>query len=202
MMNQDSERVMLARKELSQYSKKSFQRSLISGTGGNLSVRIPGADMVLITPSGISLDDVTPEINILVTLEGEILSAPPGLKPSKETSFHLAAYRLRPEIRALAHVHPPYATAYANRMLPLPLVTVSARLNLKHVPCVECAIPGSSELRDLVSAGLSANPGVRAILMKEHGILTLGKDLMEAFYLADLVEDTAKIAFIEANIKR
>jgi len=201
MMNQESEAVSFSRKELSQYSKKSFQRGLISGTGGNLSVRIPGKDLVLITPSGISLDDVTPEINILVTLEGDVLSAPPGLKPSKETSFHLGAYKLRPNIQALAHVHPPYATAYANKSLPLPLVTVSARLNLKHVPCIECAIPGSRELRDLVSAGLSANPDARAILMKEHGILTLGKDLMEAFYLADLVEDTAKIAFIEANIK-
>jgi L-fuculose-phosphate aldolase len=201
MTTQNSEGITRARKELSEYSKKSFQRGLISGTGGNLSVRIPGEDAVLITPSGISLNDVTPEINILVTLEGSILSAPPGLKPSKETSFHLAAYRLRPNIHALAHVHPPYATAYANKMLPLPLVTVSARANLKHVPCVECAIPGSCELRDLVSAGLSSNPEARAILMKEHGILTLGKDLMEAFYLADLVEDTAKIAFIEANIR-
>lgn len=201
MMKQDSDAVNRSRKELSQYSKKSFQRGLVSGTGGNLSVRIPGEDRVLITPSGISLDDVTPEINILVTLEGKILSAPPGLKPSKETSFHLAAYQLRPDIHALAHVHPPYATAYANKNLSLPLVTVSARANLKHVACVECAIPGSSELRELVRTGLEANPEARAILMKEHGILTLGKDLMEAFYLADLVEDSAKIAFIEANIK-
>jgi L-fuculose-phosphate aldolase len=200
-MNQESDAVSFLRKELSHYSKKSFQRGLISGTGGNLSARIPGEDRVLITPSGVSLDDVTPEINILVTLEGQILSAPPGLKPSKETSFHLAAYRLRSDINALAHVHPPYATAYANKRLPLPLVTVSARANLKHVGCIECAIPGSSELRELVRTGLEANPDARAILMKEHGILTLGKDLMEAFYLADLVEDTAKIAFIEANIK-
>jgi ribulose-5-phosphate 4-epimerase/fuculose-1-phosphate aldolase len=106
MMKQDSDAVNRSRKELSQYSKKSFQRGLVSGTGGNLSVRIPGEDRVLITPSGISLDDVTPEINILVTLEGKILSAPPGLKPSKETSFHLAAYQLRSDINALAHVHP------------------------------------------------------------------------------------------------
>ncbi len=200
-MNQESDSLSLLRRELSYYSKKSFQRGLISGTGGNLSVRIPGEDRVLITPSGVSLDDVTPEINILVTLEGKILSAPPGLKPSKETSFHLAAYRLRSDVNALAHVHPPYSTAYANKNLPLPLVTVSARANLKHVACIECAIPGSGELRELVRTGLEANPDARAILMKEHGILTLGKDLMEAFYLADLVEDTAKIAFIEANIK-
>ncbi len=189
------------RKELALFSQKSFQRGLISGTGGNLSVRIPDTDLVLITPSGKSLDEVVPEQNILVRLTGEILSAPPGLKPSKETSFHLEAYRLRPEIRALAHVHPPYSTAYANKGMPLPLVTVSARGNLQHVPCIECALPGSKELRELVCAGLQSHPKARAILMKEHGILTLGKDLTEAFYLADLVEDTAKIAFIEGNIK-
>ena len=201
IMGKKSEAVMRAEKDLNLYSRKSFQRGLISGTGGNLSVRISGADMVLITPSGIALDDIEPEMNILTTLEGKILSAPEGLTPSKETSFHLAAYRLRPDIYALAHLHPPYATAYANKRQSLQLVTVSARLNLKHVPCIECALPGSGELRDLVSASLEANLEARAILMEGHGILTLGKDLKEAFYLADLVEDTAKIAFIETNIK-
>ena len=189
------------RQELALYSRKSFERGLVSGTGGNLSVRIPGTNTALVTPSGVSLADVEPDQNILVDLEGKILSAPPGLKPSKETSFHLEAYRLRPEIHALAHVHPAYATAYANKGIVLPLVTVSARGNLKHVPCIDCAPPGSGELRELVCAGLEAYPGVRAILMKEHGILTLGKDLKEAYYLADLVEDTAKIAFIESNIR-
>jgi L-ribulose-5-phosphate 4-epimerase len=189
------------REELALYSRKSFDRDLISGTGGNLSVRIPGTNTALITPSGVSLADVEPDLNILVDLEGKVLKAPPGLKPSKETSFHLEAYRLRPEIHGLAHVHPAYSTAYANKGIALPLVTVSARGNLKHVPCIDSALPGSGELRELVCAGLESHPGVRAILMKEHGILTLGKDLMEAYYLADLVEETAKIAFIESNIR-
>jgi L-fuculose-phosphate aldolase len=201
-MNQNTDTIELRlRQELSLYSRKSFDRGLISGTGGNLSVRIPGTNTVLITPSGVSLAEVEPDLNLLVDLEGKILKAPPGLKPSKETSFHLEAYRLRPEICGLAHVHPPYSTAYANKGIVLPLVTVSARGNLRHVPCIDCALPGSGELRELVCAGLLANPGVRAMLMKEHGILTLGKDLKEAYYLADLVEDTAKIAFIESNIR-
>jgi L-ribulose-5-phosphate 4-epimerase len=192
---------LLLRQELALYSRKSFERGLISGTGGNLSVRIPGTNSALITPSGVSLADVDPDLSILVDLDGKILKCPPGLKPSKETSFHLEAYRLRPEIHGLAHVHPAYATAYANKGMALPLVTVSARGNLKHVPCIDCALPGSDELRELVCAGIEAHPGVRAILMKEHGVLTLGKDLKEAYYLADLVEDTAKVAFIESNIR-
>ncbi|MBW2030559.1 MAG: class II aldolase/adducin family protein [Deltaproteobacteria bacterium] len=191
----------ILRKELSEYGRRSFERGLICGTGGNLSARIPGTDKVLVTPTGISLGDVRPNENILVSLDGEVLDSPMDLIPSKETSFHLRAYRLRPDINAVAHLHPPYATAYANKGIALPLVTVSARANLKHVPTIECALPGSEELCELVTKGLGDYPEARTLLMKEHGILALGKDLKTAFYLADLVEDTAKVAFIAANIK-
>ncbi len=188
------------RKELSEFSKRSFHRRLVGGTGGNLSVRIPGTDTVLVTPTGISLGDVEPAQNILVNLEGEILDSPMGLKGSKETGFHLAAYQLRPDIGAIAHVHPPYATAFSNKAKPLPLATISARVNLKHVPWIECFRPGTPELRNCVIEGIKANPDVPCILMKEHGILAMGRDLTHAYYIADLTEDTAKIAYIEATI--
>ncbi len=188
------------RHELSEFSKRAFHRRLVGGTGGNLSIRIPDTDTVLITPTGISLGDVEPEENILVSLEGEILDSPKGLKGSKEAGFHLAAYRLRPDVGAIAHVHPPYATAYSNKGTSLPLVTVSSRLNLKHAPYIECFRPGSPELRDCVIQGIKNNPEVNSLLMKEHGILTLGRDLRHAYYLADLVEDTAKIAYIASTI--
>jgi L-fuculose-phosphate aldolase len=189
------------RNELSEFSKRSFTRGLVGGTGGNLSIRLPDTDTVLITPTGISLGDIRPEENILVNLEGEVLESPSGLKGSKETGFHLAAYQLRPDIGAIAHVHPPYATAYSNKGGPLPLVTVSARATLKHVPCIECFLPGSPELRNCVIDGIRANPGIPCILMREHGILAMGSDLKHAYYLADLTEDTAKIAYIEATMK-
>jgi L-ribulose-5-phosphate 4-epimerase len=188
------------RQQLSEFSRRAFHRRLVGGTGGNLSVRIPDTDTVLITPTGISLGDVEPEENILTSLDGEILDSPRGLKGSKEAGFHLAAYRLRPDVGAIAHVHPPYATAYSNIGSALPLVTVSSRLNLKHVPCIACFLPGSLELRDCVIQGIENNPEVNSLLMKEHGILTLGRDLKHAFYLADLIEDTAKIAYITATI--
>lgn len=173
---------------------------MVGGTGGNLSIRIPDTDTALITPTGISLGDVEPEENILVSLEGKILDSPKGLKGSKEAGFHLAAYRLRSDVGAIAHVHPPYATAYSNIGTSLPLVTVSSRLNLRHVPYIECFLPGSPELRDCVIQGIKDTPEVNSLLMKEHGILTLGRDLRHAYYLADLVEDTAKIAYIAATI--
>jgi L-ribulose-5-phosphate 4-epimerase len=200
-MSKESETIHRLREALSDYSKRSFHRGLVSGTGGNISVRIPDHDRVLITASGVSLGDVEPDSNLLVNLEGVILENPLGLIPSKETSFHLVVYQLRPDVGAIVHVHPPYATAYSNRERPLPLATISSRAILKEVPWIECALPGSRELCDYVHGGIKKYPGVKALLMKEHGILALGPDLRIAYYLADLVEDTAKIAFIADHIK-
>ena len=198
-MNKAMEIIRL-RKALSDYSKRSFRRGLVSGTGGNMSVRIPGTDEVLITPTGISLEEITPEINLLINLDGAVLENPCGLKSSKETGFHLAAYRLRPDVGAVAHLHPPYATAYSNKLRPLPMVTVSARGVLKEVPCIESAPAGSQELAGFVQQGLKEYPAAKVILMREHGTLALGADLATAYYLTDLAEDTAKIAFIEGGI--
>ena len=200
MMKGEDERIASLKEELSEFSRRAFNRGLVSGTGGNMSVRIPDTDKVLITPSGISLGDIEPEINLLVNLEGSVVDSPPGLKPSKESSFHLAAYRTRPDVMAIAHLHPPFATAFANKGRPLPLVTVSSRVVLKDVPWVESALPGSRELYEFVCEALEKHPGVRALLMKEHGVLTLAADLKTAYYLTDLVEDTAKIAYIASHI--
>ena len=189
------------RGEISRYSKRAYDRGLIRGTGGNLSIRIPTNEMVLITPTDISLGDVKPEENILVDLQGEIIESPLGMMPSKETSFHLQVYRIRRDVQAVIHLHPPYATAYAAEGEPLPTVTVSARAKLQQVPNVGCAPPGSDELCELVAKGIESFPDAKAFLMKEHGILTLGEDLRTAYYLAELVEETAQIAFIEGGIR-
>ena len=196
-----NETIVRLREELADFSRRSFTRGLVSGAGGNISVRIPGTDQVLITPTGVSLGDVDAELNLLVHVDGTMLENPCGLKPSKETGFHLVVYQLRPDVGAVSHVHPPYATAYSNKERPLPLVTVNSRIILQEVPCIDCAAPGSQELCDFVQGGVRKYPLAKALLMKEHGILALGPDLRTAYYIADLVEDTAKIAFLTENIK-
>ncbi|HDQ15051.1 MAG TPA: class II aldolase/adducin family protein [Sediminispirochaeta sp.] len=186
--------------QLADFSRRSFNRHLIGGTGGNNSVRIPESGHVLITPSGISLADVEPDGLIECTLDGEVIEAPKGFKPSKETSFHLGIYKLRPEVNSIFHVHPPYSTGFANLMEPLPMATVSAAVRLKHVPCVGSALPGSDELRELILEAVEKYPESEAFILKEHGIVALGPDIPSAFYTADLIEDTAKIAFVEKTI--
>jgi len=201
-MSKKREAVSRLRKELAEFSNRSFNRGLVSGAGGNISVKIPDTDQVLITPTGVSLADVDPKANLLVRLDGTILESLFDFKPSKETSFHLVVYQLRPDVGAVSHVHPPYATAYANKERSLPLVTVNSRIILQEVPCIGCAAPGSQELRDFVHGGITQYLLAKAFLMKEHGILALGPDLKTAYYISDLVEDTAKIAFLTEHIRR
>ena len=188
--------------ELAETCRKAFQRGLVGGAGGNISARVPGEDRALITASGICLGDIGPETIVLVDLEGKLLDGAPGMRPSKETGFHVCAYRLRPHVGAVVHLHPPHATAFAVRGMELPLVTDGAMLNLKHVPVVGHAPSGSPELHRLVEEGLRKYPEAKAILLERHGMFSIGPNLTLAFNLADLVEDTAKIAILSQLIQK
>ena len=127
--------------ELAETCQKAFRRGLVGGAGGNISVRVPGEDRALITATGISLGDIGPETIVLVDLQGKLLEGAPGMRPSKETGFHVCAYRMRPQVGAVVHLHPPHATAFAVRGMELPLVTDGAMLSLKHVPVVGTPLP-------------------------------------------------------------
>jgi L-fuculose-phosphate aldolase len=199
MKNEDMLRYY--RSVLSDYSRRAFLRGLVGGAGGNLSVRIPGTETALITPTGISLEEVSPEISVLVDFEGTILESPMGYKGSKETGFHLSAFKLRPDVNAVVHVHPYYATAFSCLNEPLPLATVPSRLIFREIPCIPCFNPGSKELADAVVNALKTYPAMKAMLMQDHGILALGTDLTNAYYNADLVEHTAQVAFFYHQLK-
>jgi L-fuculose-phosphate aldolase len=186
------------RKELAQFSRLSYDRGLVAARGGNLSIRIPGTQRVLITPSGISLRDITPDIIIEVDVHGNLSKGKKNLKPSKETPFHTSIYRLRDDVMAIAHVHPPFATALSLKGKPLPILTAPGMVNLVKVPLVEFAFMGTKELCDFVSEAVKRNMDVKALLLKGHGIIAMGPDLASAYYIADLVEDCAKVALFSS----
>jgi ribulose-5-phosphate 4-epimerase/fuculose-1-phosphate aldolase len=184
------------KKDLAQFSRLSYDRGLVAARGGNLSIRIPGTERVLITPSGISLRDITPEIIIEVDIEGNLLKGKKNLKPSKETPFHTSIYRIRSDVMAIAHVHPPFSTALSLKDKPFPLLTAPGMVNLVKVPIVEFALMGTKELCDYVSEAARQNMEVKALLLKGHGIIGMGPDIASAYYIADLVEDNAKVALL------
>jgi L-fuculose-phosphate aldolase len=186
------------RKDLAEYSRLSYDRGLVAARGGNLSIRIPGTDRVLITPSGISLRDITAEIIIEVDTQGNLLKGKKNLKPSKETPFHTSIYRIRNDVMAIAHVHPPFSTALSLKDRPFPLLTAPGMVNLIKVPIVEFALMGTKELCDYVSEAARQNMEVKALLLKGHGLIGMGPDIASAYYISDLVEDNAKVALLSS----
>lgn len=177
--------------ELVKYSRKCYERNLICATGGNISCRVPGEDAILIKSSGSAFGDMTEDDVVKVDLDGNLLEGSKTL--SKEWRFHAGIYKVRPDVCVVIHVHPPYATAIAANHSELPLVTNHAKVYLKSVPNIEVASSGSEELANEVLEQFSDAERV-AILMKEHGIITVGINFNKAFYLAEMLEDTAKIA--------
>ena len=122
--------------DIIRYSALVYQKGLVSAAGGNVSARL-GGDM-LITGSNVPLRAVTYEGLVLCDAEGHVKRAAQGLKPSKETRFHLDVYRLRPEINYIIHAHPTYSVLWTLQKKPLPLYTESAKLKLGEVPRQSC----------------------------------------------------------------
>jgi len=189
------------REELARTAVRAYRRGLVTGPGGNVSARLPGRERVLISPTGLSLDLTTPGNIVKVDMLGNRVDPGFPYRPSRETAFHCAIYQARPDVNAIVHVHPPYATAFSYRNGPLPMVTVTAReAGVKSVPCIDVALSGSVELHRMVEEVFSADPTIRAILMRAHGIIATGPHLSSAYDAADLVEGTAQIAFLTAAL--
>lgn len=179
------------------YCRQAQARDLVGGAGGNMSARIPGTARMLITPTGIALEEVTASRLVLVDIpSGRVLRVPRGLAPSKELTTHLAVYRTRETAGAVLHAHPPFATAYACAEPALPLVTITAEEMFHEVPLLDYAFPGSEELAAIVARGIAKFPERWAFLMRRHGVLAVGRVPREAYLWADLLESTAKTSFI------
>ncbi len=184
------------RDELAHYCRIAYQRQLVSGTGGNLSARIPGRDEILITPSAVSLRECTPEDFILVDLAGEKVAGREDLVASKEVFLHTAVYAARPDVHAISHLHPPYCIVFAVRNRQIPLVTITAEVRLGPTPVVPEAPSGSRRLANLVRDTVLAWKDARLILLERHGVLAIGENLRDTIDVADLGEDTARVAHL------
>lgn len=180
------------REELAHYCRFVYHRGLVTGTGGNLSVRF--GDQVLITPSAVSLRECTPEDFIAVDLEGHKVAGPAHYIPSKEVYLHTAVYQARPDVDAISHLHPPSCIVFAVRNRSIPLVTITAEVRLGPTPVVPEAPSGSQKLANLVRDAVLACPEAHLIMLERHGVLAIGKTLCETVDVADLAEDTARVA--------
>jgi L-fuculose-phosphate aldolase len=199
-MQADDATLAALRRQLVDLSHRAYAFNLVPGVSGNLSVRVPGQERILIKATGRSLGDVTEADVLLVDFDGQVIEQT-DRRPSKEVFFHLAIYRLRPDVGAVAHLHPPHTLAFAVAHRLPPLLTGASQTFLGDgLVLVPPAPAGSRELVQHIAAAFS-NPRVRAAILAEHGTVTVGADLYEAFYLTQYVEDAARTAILAQGLR-
>ena len=178
-----------ARQEIVKYSHKVQQYGYVSATDGNLSMRLD-ENRILITPSGLEKGEMTLEAPIVVDMEGNKLEGEG--KPSSEGKMHLEVYKLRPDVNAVIHAHPPKCIAFTiagqpvdTCLLPEVVVTLGA------VPTSRYATPTTDEVPDSIRDYIMKSD---AVMLSRHGSLTVGKDLKSAFKILEKMEHSATIA--------
>lgn len=172
-----------------------YQRGFIAGTEGNVSVRV-GSECLWITPSGCHKGFLRATELLLIDLDGRVLAGTGN--PSSETPMHLALYRCRPDIQAVVHAHPPLATALtvAGYGLEQPLLP-EAVVVLGAVPTVPYQTPTTAEFAQEVSKAMRQ---AQAVLLENHGSVTVGTSLQQAFNTLETVERAAQILYLAKTL--
>lgn len=162
---------------------------LVSGTWGNISVRLSSLDSFLITPSGVSYHDLTGDDLVMVDLQGKVMAG--RLKPSSETPLHTAIYRARQDIKGIVHTHSSFASVFTVTRKPLPPVLEEmAQILGGEVRVASYAPAGTSEL---AAAAVSALGDRAAVLLANHGVVGVGRSLKEAPLVCQVVEKGALV---------
>ena len=167
---------------------------LVAWTAGNVSARVPGSDRFVIKPSGISYDDLTPESIVVCDLDGTLVEG--ELAPSSDTAAHAYVYRHRPDVGGVVHTHSTYATAWAARGEPVPCVlTAMADEFGGEIPVGPFALIGDDSIGRGIVSTLDGHRSP-AVLMRNHGVFTIGSDARAAVKAAVMCEDVARTVHI------
>ena len=166
--------------------RRLYERGLLVGTDGNLSIRL-SENEILMSPSGLCKGYMSPEQLPIVDLDGNMISG--DMKPARDIRMHLMVYRLRPDARAVVHAHPPITTGFAIAGLPLDKVTSpEVVFALGNIKVTEYATPTTEQVPRVVQKALEESSDCDALLLANHGALTIGNDVMDAFYKMESLE--------------
>ncbi len=176
-------------KEICETAHYIYQKGLAPGKSGNISAF--SNDVMVITPSGVSLGYVKEEEISMVDLDGNILAG--GETPSSELQLHLEIYKNRKDVKGIVHTHSSYATGYAISGKMIERLEGFGEINNPFLKMVEYAQPGSLKLANLAAEGLKNE---EVVILNKHGVVATGKSLFEAALLAEFVEETAKTQFV------
>lgn len=176
------------RQEIVRVTRIVANQGLIRSSDGNISVRLD-ENKFLVTPSGLYKMTMEPDDPIIVNQNGDVLDGKLGLKPTSEIGMHLKAFRQRPDVNAVLHAHPPYATALTIAGIPFPTdLLPEVLIALGEVPTAPYATPGTQELAKSIETLILEH---NAILLGNHGSLSVGRTLEEALIGLERLEHAA-----------
>ena len=197
-MTSPGESAEATRTELVTLHRQLVTAGLVVWTAGNVSQRIPGEDLFLIKPSGVSYDDLTPEAMVLCDLTGTPVGD--GLAPSSDSASHAYIYRNLPSVGGVVHTHSTYASAWAARGESIPCVlTAMADEFGGDIPCGRFARIGDEEIGRVVVETLAGSRST-AVLLQNHGVFTVGKDARSAVKAAVMCEDVARTVHVSRQL--
>ena len=178
------------RREIVEIGRRLWDRGYVAANDGNISARLAGR--ILVTPTGLSKGFLKPDDIVVVSASGQKLAG--QAEPTSELPMHLAVYRERADVDAVVHAHPPKATGFAVAGVPLAqCVLPEVILTLGEVPLAGYATPSTEEVARSICEFI---PRFNAILLSNHGALTLGRDLSQAYFRMETVEHFAEITLV------
>jgi len=181
-----------ARRQIVEAGKRLRDRFFVASNDGNLSARLSDNEL-LVTPTGMNKGDIAPEQILKIDMEGNVLSG--SLKPSSETKMHIAVYKVRPDIQAICHAHPPVATGFAacHVRLDQDVILPEVVFGLAKIGFAEYGTPTTNQIPDAVVKEI---PDCEAVLLSNHGALTVGADVMQAYYRMEVLEMYARVRLV------
>jgi len=186
------------RRAVTELHQELVRNQLVAWTSGNLSARVPGEDLVVIKPSGVTYDALTPESMVVVDLDGEVVEG--EFAPSSDTATHCFIYRAMPDVGGVAHTHSGYATAWAARGEEIPCVlTAMADEFGGPIPLGPFALIGGEEIGHGIVETLGSHRSP-AVLMRSHGVFTIGATAHDALKAAVMCEDVARTVHLARSL--
>jgi L-ribulose-5-phosphate 4-epimerase len=184
------------REEVCRLNLELPKNNLVAWTGGNVSARDPESGLVVIKPSGVHYEGMKPEQMVILDLEGRIVEG--DYKPSSDTYSHIYIYRHRSDVNGVVHTHSRYATAFAavGRPIPAYLTAIADEFG-GPIPCGGFALIGNEDIGKVVVDSIGSSS---AVLLKNHGVFTIGRTAQAAVKAAVMVEDVAATVFIALQL--
>lgn len=180
------------KKQIVEIGKRIWNRGYVAANDGNISVLLNDREL-LTTPTGVSKGFMTPDMIIKCDRTGKMIAGNPKYRPSSEVKMHLEVYKDRPDVRSVVHAHPAYATSFAVAGIPLDkCVLPEAIIVIGSVPIAPYGLPSTQELPEKMRPFIKNSD---AILMENHGALTMGTSLLNAYFKMETLEHTASIVW-------